>query len=174
MINEQVYLLGTPCANEVTRNEQLQTALNHTSVSVVRMKFVPLDARRTESGTVVEQAYIYASTVRPLEQDRLVAAVVFPVGLSTEVFEATYILHLGYTHTRSTVRRLVRTELRDGVCHIVYLMRVLERSPLHTTIWQVFVVILALVMNGIKEVLEVVESNTAHIHFVLCRKRGAA
>ena len=133
------------------------------------VQFVSADGHWSESRTVVHKTDIYAAAIRSLKQNRLVAAVVL-VGLGTQILHTVHILHLGDTHTDRTARVFVRTELRDGIPHIMYLMLILERCPFHTAVRQIFIVVFTLVMDGIKKVRKVVKSNTTHISFVLCQK----
>ncbi len=161
--------LGRPVADEITGNQQLQTALDHAAIRIMGVQFVPADGHRSESRTVVHKTDIHAAAVGSLKQNGLVAAVVF-VGLGTQVLHTVHILHLGHTYTDCAARVFVRTELRDGIPHIVDLMLILERCPFHSAVRQIFIVVFALVVNGIEEVLEVVKSNTTHISLVLCKK----
>ena len=126
-------------------------------------QLIALDRGRFEEHRVIQKAYIHTTAIRAFQQNRFQTTTVFAVRLGTQVIQTTNILHLGYTDTCSAARIIIRTELCYSITHPFDLVLVLHRCPFHTTVRQVLVVILTLVMNRVEEVLQIVESNTANI-----------
>ena len=150
-------------AEQVAGNGKLQTALDYTAVTVVRFEFVAVYFSRFEQYGVVQQSHVHATAVRAFYQNWFQAAAIFSVGFGAEVVETTDVLHLGYADTCSTARVVVSTQLRNGIGHVLNFVLVLVRGPFVATIGQVLVVVLTFVVDGIEQVLKVVESNTADV-----------
>ena len=176
MVHNDVNLLRFAVAHEIARHTELQTRLDLASVGIVRFEFKAVCLGGLEEHGVVEESHIPSTAVRSFYQNRFEATSVFAICLCTEIVQATYILHLRYTDTCCTAWIIIGSELRNGISHILHLVLILESIPLHTTVRQVLVVILTLIMDGIEKVLQVVERDTTNelrVRSLLCFRKDA-
>ena len=116
-----------------------------------------------EHNGVIEETDVHTTTIRTFEEDRFEATTVFGVGFGTEVIETADVLYFGYTDTSGTARVIIRTELGNGISHVFDFVLILVSRPFHTAVREVFIVVFTFVMDGVEEVFQVVERDTAHM-----------
>ena len=163
VVNNDMYLLRTTIAHHITRHKQLQTRLYLAAIRIMGLQLMPFHATRTEHYRVIQKAHIHTTTVRTFYQNWLQPTTVFAVGFRTQVFQTTDILHLGYADTSRAARIVIRAELGNGISHILHFVLILVRGPFHTSVRQILIVVLALVMNRIKQILKVIKCHTTDI-----------
>ena len=182
VVRDHMDLLGFTVTDEITGNEQLKTRLDLTTVGIVCFEFITCYMRRLEERRVIQEAHIHTTAIGTLQENRFEPTTIGLIGLPTEVIETTNILHLGYTDTSGTTRIIIQAQSSNGLRHLLDFVLVLVRVPFHTAVGQVLIVVFALIVNRVKEVLQVVKSNTTDILtltqlislFVFCAQRSAA
>ena len=105
----------------------------------------------------VEQRHVHATTVGTVEMDDLEVGL-RNLGLDHQVLEDVAVLDLA--HAQHGVPDLVvLLHCPDDRGHVVELLGVFDIRPLVFAVGQIFIVVLALVVIGVEEVLEVVEAD---------------
>ena len=108
VVHDDVYLLQWLRTQNITRYHQLQTGLYHAAIGIVGFELVALCVGYLEHIGVIQETYIYTTTVRTLNKDGLVGASHL-LHRGTEVFEAMDVLHLRYAHAHRSARVYLQT-----------------------------------------------------------------
>ena len=173
VIHTKVYLIHHNLAviiQHIARHPQLQTTSHHAAIRIMCLQFIAFRLTyRLKHIWIIQEANIYSTTIRALQQDWHIITVVLLLQFFAQIMQTTYILYLRHTHTCCSTRIFIRAQLSNSICHILNLLLVLKFGPLHTTIWQIFIVILAFVMNSIKHVFQVIERNATNYHLIASR-----
>ena len=120
---------------------------------------------------IVNQTHIHASAIGRVVVNHLVVAA-FQFGLGHQILQHGAVLHLRHAEDGHAVGRDVGTDGRDGVCHVVELSQVFLGVPLVDALGQELLVVLVRVVDGVEEVLQIVEPDEADFVclFLLCVK----
>ena len=120
---------------------------------------------------IVYQTYIYATAVGRVVVHHLVVAA-FQFGLGHQVFQHGAVLHLRHAEDGHAVGRDVGADGRDGIGHVVELSQVFLGVPLVDALGQKLLVVFVRVVDGIEEILQIVEPDEADFIclFLLCVK----
>ena len=111
-----------------------------------------------EECRIIEQTAVHTSTVRTFHMTELEVALL-QLRLFTKILQTMPVLHLTDANDGTTdIRQDVSTHFRQHGRHVVQLMLILHFRPLVPSVRQIFIVVLALVVFGIKQVFQIVEA----------------
>ena len=158
MIDNHRHLLSS----EHTGNAQLITRAELGIVRQILVDALVGDIEHLEETGVVEQTYIHATTVGAVVVHNLIAAI-FQFGLTHEVLQHGDVLNLTDADEDGTLgRRALDFHLADGIGHVVLFLPILGTIPLASAFGREFLVIDAIVVDGVEQVLQVIEHDAIH------------
>ena len=103
---------------------------------------------------VVKQGAVDTPLVRSFVMDELVLG---KGRLLQQVGQHPVVLHFGHTDKGRSLGHFVARQGRKHPCHIRQLGFILLRCPLVAAPWQEIIIVLAGIVNGIKQILKIVE-----------------
>ena len=120
-----------------------------------------------EERGIVEQRTVYTSLVGALDVAELHITRLERL-LGTEVCKHTGILDLAHSDNGAThIGEHVGTHIGKRLGHILQFMRIFQAVPTVTSIGKKFKIAFAFIMDGVKEVLLIVEANSVNQQFLL-------
>ena len=125
-----------------------------------------LGVEQFEERRIVEHGAVDATAVGSLDVCELETACL-ELGLVHQVGQRIGILHLRNTYHGTSHRQFFGAHFGQGTCHVVQLIGVFQGGPLVGACGQVLIVVLSLVVAGVEEILQVVESHGIEAELLL-------
>ena len=124
-----------------------------------------------EKAGIVEQAHIHATAVGRIVVHNLQTAVL-QSRVGNKVVEHRAVLDFRHTDYCRTLRCQVASHLADGIRHIVDFLPILVAIPLASAVRTEFEVVFTIIVDGIEQILQVIECYSESLILLLLGKSG--